>query len=118
MTPKMSDALRLKRNSKGQRIDTFEHGCLILDRPYGGVVREPVRSVVHSDNIVPKPSDVGRRSGFDQDGVALAAAGADRGEAETAAVAAQLVDHRAEDSPARGADRVPERDRAAVHVRL
>src|SRR5689334_23042352 len=50
--------------------------------------------------------------------VALAAAGADRGEAEAAAVAAQLVHHRADDPAAARADRVAERDRAAVHVHL
>src|SRR3954467_8649257 len=50
--------------------------------------------------------------------VALAAAGADRGDAEPAAAAAQLVDQRAEDAGARGPDRVAERDRPAVHVDL
>src|SRR2546423_208675 len=50
----------------------------------------------------------------DQDRVARAAARADRREAETAAVATQLVHDRGENPSARGADRVPERDRAAV----
>src|SRR5918994_2136645 len=54
--------------------------------------------------------------GLDQQRVALAAAGADRREAEPAAVAPQLVHHRADDSAPGGADRMPERDRAAVHV--
>src|SRR5262249_5678510 len=48
----------------------------------------------------------------------LAAAGADRSEAEATAVAAQLVDHRRDDAAAGGADRMAERDRAAGHVRL
>src|SRR5690349_8321420 len=56
-------------------------------------------------------------SDFDQQRVALAAAGADRSEAEPAAVAPQLVDHRPEDAAAACADRMAERDRAAVHVR-
>src|SRR3954449_847220 len=54
---------------------------------------------------------------LDQQRVPLAAAGADRGEAETAAVAAQVVHHRAENPSAARADRVAERDRAAVDVR-
>src|SRR5581483_12077592 len=49
--------------------------------------------------------------------VALTAAGADRGEAEAATVAAQLVHHRAEDPAAARADRMAERDRTAVDVR-
>src|SRR4051794_724022 len=56
------------------------------------------------------------RSDLQQEGVALAAAGADRGEAEAAAVSAQLVHHRADDASAGCADRVTERDCAAVHV--
>src|SRR5690349_3306682 len=56
-------------------------------------------------------------SDLEQEGVALAAARADRREAEAAAVPAQLVHHRAEDATAARADRVPERDGAAVHVR-
>src|SRR5919197_714872 len=47
-----------------------------------------------------------------------AAAGADRGAAEPAAAPAQLVDERADDACAGGTDRVPERDRAPVHVDL
>src|SRR5437867_8145847 len=58
-----------------------------------------------------------KSSDVDQERVALAAAGADRGEAETAAVAAQVVHHRAEDPAAARADRMPERDGAAVDVR-
>src|SRR5579884_4363658 len=54
----------------------------------------------------------------DQERVALAAAGADRREAEAAAVAAQLVHHRGDDPPAGRADRVAERDCAAVDVHL
>ena len=50
------------------------------------------------------------------DRVALPAAGADRRAAEPAAAAAQLVDERADDARAGGADRVPERDGAAVDV--
>src|SRR4051812_40797256 len=49
-------------------------------------------------------------------GVALAAARADRRHAEAAAPAAQLVDDRAEDACARGADRMAEGDRAAVDI--
>src|SRR3954453_12261403 len=59
--------------------------------------------------------------------VALAAPGADpgapqaapgraAGDPEPAATAAQLGDQRADDAGARGADRVAERDRPAVHV--
>src|SRR3954454_10782735 len=55
---------------------------------------------------------------LDHDRVALAAAGADRGDAEAAAAAAQLVDEGADDASAGGADRVPEGDRAAVDVDL
>src|SRR4051812_46292069 len=43
-------------------------------------------------------------SDLQQQGVALAAAGADRGEAEAAAVSAQLVHHRADDASAGCAD--------------
>src|SRR5205085_8897256 len=50
------------------------------------------------------------------DRVALPAARADRRDAEAAAATAQLVDEDAEDAGARGADRVAERDRAAVDV--
>ena len=52
----------------------------------------------------------------DDGGVALAAAAAERRGAEAAAAAAQLVDEREHDARARHADRVTERDRAAVHV--
>src|SRR6478735_12632250 len=55
---------------------------------------------------------------FDHDRVALAAAAADRGDAEAATAAAKLVDERADDAGAGGADRVTEGDRAAVHVDL
>src|SRR5207248_6849583 len=53
---------------------------------------------------------------LDQQRVALATAGADRCETEAAAVAAQLVHHRAEDAAAARADRVAERDRTTVDV--
>src|SRR5579871_839934 len=56
------------------------------------------------------------RSDADEDRVALSAARADRGAAQPAAAAAQLVDERGEDSRAGGADRVAERDGAAVDV--
>ena len=56
------------------------------------------------------------RLDLDEDGVAPAAARADRGEAEPAAVSAQLVHHRREDAGAGGADRMAEGDRASVHV--
>src|SRR6266511_4901970 len=59
-----------------------------------------------------------RSSDLEQKGVALPAAGADRREPEAAAVAAELVDHRAEDTGARGADRMAEGDSAAVDVHL
>src|SRR6185437_12408229 len=52
----------------------------------------------------------------DDHGVALAAAGADRDAAVAAAAPAQLEHERADDAGAGGADRVPERDRAAVDV--
>src|SRR6185503_2259677 len=55
---------------------------------------------------------------FDDHRVALAAARADRRAAEPAAAAPQLVDERHQDAGAAGADRVAERDRAAVHVHL
>src|SRR5690242_18298802 len=55
---------------------------------------------------------------LDHDRVALTAAAADRGDAETAAAAAQLVDEGADDAGAGGADRVTEGDRAAVDVDL
>src|SRR5436190_15141116 len=55
---------------------------------------------------------------FDDDGVALATAGANRGHAEAAAAAAQLVHERAQDAGSGGADRMTERDRPAVHVHL
>src|SRR5579864_4960824 len=54
---------------------------------------------------------------LDQERVALPTAGADRREAETAAVPAQLVDHRAENAPTARADGVAECNGAAVHVR-
>src|SRR5579864_3330812 len=53
---------------------------------------------------------------LDEERVALAAAGADRGETEPAAAATELVHHRPEDAAAACADRVTERDRAPVHV--
>ena len=62
------------------------------------------------------PSDREARSDLDQQRVALPAAGADRGETEPAAVAAQVVHHRPEDPAAARADRMAERDGAAVHV--
>src|SRR4051794_25229508 len=55
---------------------------------------------------------------FENDGVALATAGADRGHPEPTAAAAQLVHERAEDPRAGRADRVAERDRPAIHVHL
>src|SRR3954469_10650868 len=60
------------------------------------------------------------RSNVHDDGVALAAAGADRDAAVAAAAPAQLEHERAEDAGAGRADRVPERHRAAVdvHARL
>src|SRR4051812_1932334 len=54
----------------------------------------------------------------ENDRVALPAAGADRRAAEAAAATAQLVDQRAEDPGAGRADRMPERDGAAVDVDL
>src|SRR3954451_2017604 len=55
---------------------------------------------------------------LDDDGVALPAARADSRNAEAAATPAQLVHQRAEYASAAGADRVAERDRAAVDVHL
>src|SRR5436853_7249526 len=55
---------------------------------------------------------------LDDDRVALATARADRGDTESAAAAAQLVDEGADDAGAGSADRVPEGDRAAVDVDL
>src|SRR6476469_3891560 len=53
---------------------------------------------------------------LDDDRVALTAAGADRGDAETAAAATQLMDEGADQTGAGGADRVAEGDRPAVDV--
>src|SRR6187402_2790441 len=53
---------------------------------------------------------------LDHDRVALAAAGADRGDAEAAAAAAQLVHEGADDAGAGSTDRMAEGDRAAVDV--
>src|ERR1700761_8807531 len=53
---------------------------------------------------------------LDDNGVALAAARADRRTAQAAAPTAQLVDERAEDPRAGRTDRVSERDGAAVDV--
>src|ERR671917_2736269 len=55
---------------------------------------------------------------LDYDRVALAAARADRGHAEPAAAAPQLVRERHQDARAARPDRVAEGDRAAVHVHL
>src|SRR5579884_3321632 len=55
---------------------------------------------------------------LDDHRVALAAARADRGAAESASAPAQLEHKRAEDPRARGADRVAKRHRAAVDVDL
>ncbi len=55
---------------------------------------------------------------LDDHGVALAAARADRRAAQAAAAPAQLEHERAEDARARGADRMAERDGAAVDVDL
>src|SRR6185437_3512386 len=57
-------------------------------------------------------------SDLQDDGVALPAAGADRGAAVAAAAPAQLVDERADDARAGSADRVSERDGATVDVDL
>src|SRR5262245_41966300 len=51
---------------------------------------------------------------FDHNRVALTASAADRSDADAAAAPVQLVDERADDSGTGGADRVAERDRAAV----
>src|SRR5207237_654864 len=53
---------------------------------------------------------------LEDDGVALATARADRRTAQPAAAAPQLEHQAAENAGARGADRVAERDRAAVYV--
>jgi hypothetical protein len=52
----------------------------------------------------------------EDDGVTLIAARADRGAAEAAASAFELVDERAENAGAGGADRVAEGNRAAIDV--
>src|SRR6478735_6799959 len=59
---------------------------------------------------------VARSEGADEGGVALASTTAEGGGTEATTAAAQLVDDRADDPRARHADRVAERDRAAVHV--
>src|SRR6516165_9194951 len=58
----------------------------------------------------------GPTSDAHHDRVALRPAGADRGAADAAAAAAQLVHERGENAGARRADRVSERDGAAVDV--
>src|SRR3954452_11335082 len=58
------------------------------------------------------------RADFEDHGIALPATGADRRNPEPAAAPPQLVYERAEDARAGRADRVAERDRAAVHVDL
>jgi hypothetical protein len=55
---------------------------------------------------------------FQDDRVALPAAGANGRDAKAPATAAQLVDEGAGDPGAGGADGMPKRDRAAVHVDL
>src|SRR5207244_4963993 len=55
---------------------------------------------------------------LEHDRVALSSARADRGAAEAAAPAPKLVDQGAHDPSARGADRVPQGDRAAIDVDL
>src|SRR5947209_11427663 len=55
---------------------------------------------------------------LDDHRVALAAARADRGAPEAPAAAAQLEHQRAEDPRTRGADRMAQRHRSAVHVHL
>src|SRR4051812_43231464 len=55
---------------------------------------------------------------FEDHRVALAATRADGRHTEPAAAPAQLVDERADDARAAGADRMPEGDGAAVHVDL
>src|SRR3954451_21754332 len=63
----------------------------------------------------PPPPELGAIH-LEHDRVALATTRADRRAAEAAAAAAELVDEGAHDPPAGGADRVAQRDRAAVHV--
>src|SRR5207248_11077724 len=78
------------------------------------------RSREHDDPDTAKPTAnallVHDRLDVDQNSVSLAAARADCGETEPAAVAAQLVDHRPEYARARRADRMTERNRPAVDV--
>src|SRR5436190_20596110 len=79
-----------------------------LSHPWFGACHRAKRRAV--ENASPCCSDL------QQERVALAAAGADRSEAEAAAVSPQLVHHRADDPSARRANRMTERDGAAVHV--
>src|SRR4029077_13091177 len=55
---------------------------------------------------------------LDEDRVALAAAGTNRGATQAAAAAPELVHQRADDAGAGGADRMAQGDGAAVHVDL
>ena len=78
------------------------------------------RATRQSAVLMPLETGAARRKFLDlkQERVTLAAAGADRRQAEPAAVAAQLVDQRPQDAGAGGAHRMAERDRAPVHVHL
>src|SRR5947209_10938307 len=80
---------------------------------------EPSISVrSRSKNAAGEPAGPSAAIDLDDHRVALAAAGADRGAPEAATAAAQLEHQRAEDPCSRGADRVAERNRSAVHVDL
>src|ERR1700729_2305923 len=99
-----------------------ETSCRRLSRPALYAARpnwkaeEPSMSVrSRSKNAAGDPSAA---IDLDDHGVALAATGADRGPPEPAAAAPKLEQERAEDAGAGGADRVAERDRAAVDVDL
>src|SRR5918996_3830762 len=108
--------------------------CLYAARPKWSAL-DPSMSVLSRSKKAapaigePRPARCGRGPGgvsprllsavhLDDHGVALAPTGADGGHAEPAPAPPQLVHERHQDARAAGADRVAERDRAAVHVHL
>ena len=82
----------------------------------GALDQRPIE--IEEGRAAPRAPDRPAAIHLDDHGVALAAARADRGAAEAAATAPQLEHERADDAGARCADRVTERDGAAVDVDL
>src|SRR4051795_6337073 len=94
--------------------------CRIATRakgmPLDPAIRVLSRSKKAAARDIVSPGSALGAGDLDHDRVALAAAAADRRDTEPAAPPAQLVEQRADDPRARGADRMAERDRAAVDV--